>query len=371
MKSYKNLYGVFLSDENIRLAIKNATKHKRKDERKNRILKTIRYNPDKYIDKIRYDASHFKNSNHHPVEIYDGISAKVRTIIVPDIREQVVHHMIVQTLMPMMTKGMYYHSYASIPNRGAHKAKGFIEKWIKTDSKNVKYCLKMDIKKFFDSVDHDILKAKLHNQIKDEEFLAVVDELINVNEKGLPLGFYTSQWLSNWLLQDLDHYIKEELGAVHYVRYMDDMVILGPNKKKLHKMREAISDYLENELNLQMKANWQVFRFDYITKDGSHKGRFLDFMGFRFYREKTTMRRSIMLRCSRKAKRISIKSKSTIYDLKQFLSYLGWINSTNSYKFFQNNIKPYVSIRKVRKRISNHGKKRKGGSICGTNHIQQ
>ena len=78
----------------------------------------------------------------------------------------------------------------------------------------------------------------------------------------------------------LDHYIKEQLGAVHYIRYMDDMVIFGSNKKVLHRTRQAISDYLENELGLSLKDNWQVFRFSY----GNGKGRDLDFMGFRFFR---------------------------------------------------------------------------------------
>lgn len=372
MKTYKNLYQTFLSDENIREAIMNASKHKRKNNHRNTMLKEMRANPDKYIEKVRSDAANFQNSTHHPIKIYDGISAKVRTIIVPDVREQVVHHMIVQTLKPMMSKGMYYHSYASIPERGAHKAKRYIIRWIRKDPANVKYCLKMDIRKFFDSVDHEVLKNRLRKYIKDEKFLTIVETLIDATDKGIPLGFYTSQWLSNWLLQELDHYIKEQLGATYYVRYMDDMVVFGSNKKKLHKIRKGIEKYLNNELNLEMKANWQVFRFDYIAKDGTHKGRFLDFMGFRFYRDKTTLRRSIMLRCTRKAKKISKKEKASIYEIKQFLSYLGWLNSTDSYGLFQEYVKPYVTVNKMRKRISNYDKRQmKGAKICGTKQCQK
>lgn len=208
---------------------------------------------------------------------------KKRTIIVPSTIEIVVQHSVVQVLMPIFMKGMYQHSYASIPNRGAHKAKKYIEKWIRKDPRNVKYCLKMDIRHFFESIPHDILKTKLKNIIRDEKMLDILYKIIDTTEQGLPLGFYTSQWLANWYLQELDHYIKEQLHAKYYVRYMDDMVIFGSNKRELHKMLEAIRDYLNEELKLEIKDNWQIFRFDYTDKKGNHRGRDLDFMGFRFF----------------------------------------------------------------------------------------
>ncbi len=137
-----------------------------------------------------------------------------------------------------------------------------------TDPKNCKYVLKMDIRHFFDSIPHDRLKAKLKKTVHDEKMLELLFRIIDVTEVGIPLGFYTSQWLSNWYLQGLDHFIKEQLCAVHYMRYMDDMVIFGSNKRVLHRMRQAISDYLEMELGLELKANWQVFRFSYGNNQG-------------------------------------------------------------------------------------------------------
>lgn len=135
--------------------------------------------------------------------------------------------------------------------------------------KNCKYVLKMDIRHFFDTVPHDKLKAKLRKTIHDEKMLDLLFRIIDVTDVGIPLGFYTSQWLSNWYLQGLDHYIKERLGAVHYMRYMDDMVIFGSNKKVLHRTRQAISDYLENELGLSLKDNWQVFGSHMRTTRGA------------------------------------------------------------------------------------------------------
>lgn len=148
----------------------------------------------------------------------------------------------------------------------------------------------------------------------------------------------------------LDHYIKERLGAVHYMRYMDDMVIFGSNKKVLHRTRQAISDYLENELGLSLKDNWQVFRFSY----GNDKGRDLDFMGFRFFRNRTILRKTIMYKATKKARKLSRKEKPTIHDARQMLSYLGWIDCTDTYRMYQKWIKPFVNFKQLKRKISQH-----------------
>ena len=361
MKSYKHLYESYLSEDNIRLAILNSSKGKRDRP-------VVRYylpacsadgDPDGEIMKrVRGFASDFHNADHKPVEIYDGITRKKRTIIVPRYYEQIVHHMTVNVLIPIFEHGMYEHSYASLPGRGAHRGKKVIEKWIRKDPKSVKYCLKMDVRKFFDSIPHDVLLRKLEKIIDDEEFLGVIREILSVTETGLPLGFYTSQWLANWYLDELDHYIKEVLRAPHYMRYMDDMVIFGSNKRELHRIRAAIDEYLKTRLGLELKENWQVFRFDYIDRDGNHRGRFLDYMGFRFYRDRTTIRRSIMLKATRKARRIGRKEKPSIYEVRQMTSYLGWIDCTDTYGMYTKWIKPFVDIQKCKRRMSAYDRRK-------------
>lgn len=361
MKSYNHLYENYLSEDNIRLAILNSSHGKRDRPVVRFYLPAAQADgdPDGVIMKrVRGFASDFHNADHKPVEIYDGITRKKRTIIVPRYYEQIVHHMTVNVLIPIFERGMYEHSYASLPGRGAHKGKKVIEKWIRKDAKNVKYCLKMDVKKFFDSIPHDILLEKLEKKIHDEKFLGILREIISVTDTGLPLGFYTSQWLANWYLQDLDHYIKEQLRAVHYMRYMDDMVIFGSNKRELHRIRAAIDEYLKTNLGLELKGDWQVFRFDYIDRDGNHRGRLLDYMGFRFYRDRTTIRRSIMLKATRKARRIGKKEKPSIYEVRQMTSYLGWIDCTDTYGMYTKWIKPFVDIQKCKRRMSTYDKRK-------------
>lgn len=352
MKSYKHLFDICISEANRRRAVKSAKKSKRIRE----MIRRRNLSDDELIGQSYDWIINYENAEHEPKIIQDGIRHKERKIIVPTLEELIVQHCVVQALQEMFWKGMYQHSYASIPRRGAHKAKKVIEKWIDTDPKNVKHVLKMDIHHFFDSIPHDILKRMLTRKIHDERMLELLFKILDVTEVGLPLGFYTSQWLSNWFLQGLDHFIKEQLHAVHYARYMDDMVIFGSNKKVLHQIRLAISEYMASELGLSLKGDWQVFRFSY-TVEGEDRGRPLDFMGFQFYRNRTVLRKSIMLKATRKARKIHKKHyqgrKPTVHDYRQMMSYLGWIDCTDTYGMYLKHIKPMINFQKMKRYVSN------------------
>lgn len=187
-------------------------------------------------------------------------------------------------------------------------------------------------------------------------------KIIRTSDKGLPLGFYTSQWFANFYLQDFDHYVKEQLGVKYYMRYMDDMVLLGSNKKELHRVKEQMLEYLQDNLHVWFKDNWQIFRFDY--KDGdAHQGRFIDFMGFRFYRDHITMRRTIARKAMRKAAKLGKKDTITPADARQMLAYYGWIKHTDSYNFVKKYIEPYVDFDELKKIISDDAKRRNGAYV--------
>lgn len=150
-----------------------------------------------------------------------------------------------------------------------------------------------------------------------------------------------------------------QLKAVHYIRYMDDMVVFGKNKKELHRMQQEIERFLREKFNLQMKGNWQVFRFDYTEKKtGKRKGRPLDFMGFQFYHDKTILRESIMLSCTRKVNRVAKKEKITWYDATAILSYMGYLSNTDTYDMYLQRVKPYVNVKKLKKIVSKHSKRK-------------
>ena len=352
MKSYNHLMEKVLSADNIKLAIRKAAKGKRDRKRVQMILE----DPDAYVDHYRHFALTYKHRNKPPKVIFDGIRQKAREIIVPSFDEQVLHHMIVNVLEPIIMHGMYEHVHGSIPKRGPIFGKRQIEKWMRRDRKNCKYCLKMDIKSFFGTIPHDRLIDLIKKHIHDRMFVNLLKEVISCTNVGLPLGFHTSHWLANWYLQGLDHYIKEDLKATYYMRYMDDMVVFGSNKKKLHVMRKAIERYLDERLGLKLKQNYQVFLMEYPTKRGL-RGRDLDYMGFRFKFGYTIMRKSIMFRMTRKARRISKKEKPTIYDCKQMVSALSWLKNTDTYGMYLEHIKPYVDFQYLKRRISRHDKR--------------
>lgn len=355
MKTYKNLWDSFLSDENIRMAIRNSSKRKRK----RRNVREIYENQEKYIPIIREYAKNFKNPKHTVKEIYDGVQRKKRIIIIPKYPEQIVHHMLVQTLMPMFKKGVYEHTYASISYRGGYKGMKAVKKWINKGGRDIKYCFKGDIRKYFESIPREILIEKLDRKIKDDKILSLLKEILKASDKGIPLGFYTSQWIANWYLEEFDHFIKEKLKVKYYARYMDDIVFFGSNKKKLHKVKNAVQEYLNRELNLNLKYNWQVFRFHYVgRKDGKDKGRMLDFMGYKFYRNRTTLRKSILKKARRKALRLK-KKKKTVYVCKQMTAYMGWLDHTDTYNYYLKYIKPYVNFRELKRKISEYDKKKR------------
>lgn len=356
MHSYNGLWDDFIDEDNIKRCIVKAAVGKKKRRTVKKVIKDV----DSYADEIRDYVLDFHNFDHESIEIEDGPSGKKREIIVPRFKEHVVHHMVVNSLMPMFTKGMYDHTYSSIPGRGLHKAAKKIRAWIDKDTKNVKYCLKMDIRKFFNSIDHDVLEKKLRKYLRDERVLNIVLTIIDATDHGIPLGFYTSHWLANWLLQPLDHKIVEKWGATHYVRYMDDMVIFGSNKAELHLIKDKIERWL-NKHGLELKDNWQVFRFDHIvknkkTKKKEHKGRALDFVGFVFYRDKTYLRKGLMLRLTRKAKKVQKKGKFTIHDARQLMAWFGWVDWADAYKMYTKYVAPNIQIKKCKQYISQYDK---------------
>lgn len=149
-----------------------------------------------------------------------------------------------------------------------------------------------------------------------------------------------------------------------------NIVATGRNKKKLHRLEETMEAYLKNEMHQKIKCNWQVFRFEYPDRKappvidkrtGKEKpktrGRALDFMGFVFHYNRTTLRKSILKRSTKKAHKLSKKEKINWYDASAMLSSMGWYTHTDTYGFYEDHIKPYVNIKKLKRIVSKHSKK--------------
>lgn len=346
MKAKGNIYCKICEEENIKLAIIKASKNKghRKDVRKvmNNIEQYTKIIQNILIEKTYIPNPYIKKS------IYDGANKKERIIYKPCFfPDQIIHWTLMLQIRDILKRGMYYYCCASVEGRGVHYGARHIKKILVRDRKNTKYCLKLDIKKYYPSVDKELLKKKFRRLIKCRDTLDLIDKIIDSSDEGLPIGNFTSQWFANFNLQDLDHFIKEQLKVKYYVRYMDDMVLFGRNKKELHKIKDEIRKFLAKE-KLQLKENWQLFKTD---------SRPLDFMGFRFYRGYTTLRRGIFLRLKRRIKKIYKKDKISKSDAGAVMSYYGWIKHSNSYKLNEKYVKPYVSMAECKEVLKNENRK--------------
>ena len=343
MKRVGFLFEKIVAKDNILLAIKNSSKGKKG----RRIVRKVLGNADYYADIIvdLLVSKNYKPAPYKRLLLYDGANQKEREICKPQyFPDQIIHWALIQIIEPILMRGMYYYSCGSIPGRGSKLGVKSIRKWLDSDIFNTKYCLKLDVKKFYPTIDNHILEGMFRRKIKDEKCLWLIDAIVD-SAVGLPIGNYTSQWFSNFFLEGLDHFIKENLGVKYYIRYVDDLVLLGSNKRKLHKVRKSISEYLTS-VNLTIKSNWQVFP---VSK------RAIDFLGYKFHRNKTVLRRRNALRIRRRYKKINKKNFLNVKDAYAIIAYNGWIVNSDSYIFYQKH-KPKYGLKKSKEAVSNYAK---------------
>jgi RNA-directed DNA polymerase len=268
MKRSGNLFGKFCSFSNLLLAYKKAKKGCRKNN------ETARFGF--FFEKELIALSdELKNLSYQPgsFRYFTVNDPKKRTIAVAPFRDRVVHHALVNILEPIYEPCFIFDSYATRKKKGTHAAILRAQEFL---GKN-HWFLKMDIEKYFDSIDHHILKTLLQRKIKDFKFLRVLFRIIENggdNGKGLPIGNLTSQFLANVYLNGFDHFAKDHSAIRHYIRYMDDFVVFSEDKIFLKSLKSTIEGYLQTELNLRLKEKSTVL---------NHKQNGLSFIGARIY----------------------------------------------------------------------------------------
>lgn len=333
MKRVNNLFEKIVDINNIIRAHNNARKNKAHYDE----VKMFDSDPYFYANKIRemlLDGSWIPSES---IKFETTDSGKRRLITnVKYFPDRIVHHAIMQVTEPVFQTTYIKDTYQSIKNRGLHKGAARVKSWLK-DEENTEYCLKVDIEKFYPSMKQHIVKKFCRKKIKCKRTLVLLDLLID-SEDGLPIGFYSSQCLGNFVVSYMDHYIKS-LGAKYYIRYADDIVIFHKSKEFLHFLRVKMQTYMNDVLELKMKRNYQVFPF---------KKRGLDFLGYRFFRKYTLVRKSIVKKMKSAFKR-NIKN---LGDISRIMSYLGWIKWANSYNLMRVYVPSVASsVSHVAKRI--------------------
>lgn len=352
MKSFNNLFDKMLEPDEIAAAIEEAAAGKRTRGDVAKVLQNVDGYAAAIAAKIRNGL--WRPPAHVKSELQEGSHRKVREIEKPVFYdEQIVHHMLMRQLRPIMQPRMYEYSCGSIPGRGPLYAVRAIKRWRDGYKGRKFYVAELDVKKFYDHVDTDVLKGMMHRLIRDKRFLTLLDRVIDAAAPGLPLGFYTSPWLGNWYLTGFDRYVVQTLRPDHYLRYMDNLFVFSANKRKLHRIVAEIERYLGEKLHLQLNDSKQVYRFECRDRlTGEVRGRAINALGFVVHLSRVTLRKSILQRARAKANRMHRMRRCRRVDAAAMVSYMGWLTHTDTYGYYLRYIKPKVSIRYCKRRLT-------------------
>jgi len=271
----------------------------------------------------------YKHGNYQSFFVHDP---KQRHIHKADVIDRVVHHLLYQYLYELFDTSFIFDTYSCRLEKGTHKAVKRLEKFTRIASKNyTKPCwaLKLDIKKFFASVNHRFLIGLLRKKVKDVDILWLLDQVINSfnsgsqatfnANKGIPLGNLTSQVFANIYMNELDKFIKYKLRVKYYLRYADDFLILSSSENDLNYFIKPIDDFLKLNLQLELHPKKLIFRKLNWGVD------FLGYITLPHYRLPRTKTRTRIFR--------KLKEKFNSVNFDQSLqSYLGYLSHANSFQ---------------------------------------
>lgn len=226
---------------------------------------------------------------------------KQRHIMAPPFCDRVVHHALVRVVEPLFEKRFIHHSYACRKGKGNHQAAFQVQKYLRAARGKWGcdvYVLQGDISKYFPSIPASVIKARIRRVIRDPAVLWLIDIIIDHGAaagRGLPVGALTSQLMANIVGDRIDHLVKEELGQKFYVRYMDDWVVLAPDKTELWRVLARIGAALKNELGLELNRKTDVFP----AKNG------VDFCGYRIWDTHILPRKNNVKRAKKRFQKMS------------------------------------------------------------------
>lgn len=345
MKRVGFLYEKFFTNENIELAIKNATKNK-KDRR---VVRKVLNRKEEIINFIQ--ANPYYKKTKPKIPRYDKSSGKIRDTVEPDIVYLIKQHAVVQVILPIISRDFYYHSYGAIKGKGITKASQYLRVKLKKGCRHVAH---LDGVKYYDNIVVLILMNLLKRKIKDKKALDLIFDMLGDEETiGILLGNYMSQPFANVYLTPLDNFVLTTLKPKLYIRQMDDIVIGDDNKRKLKKCIQALIEFFSEEL--KGKFHEEKIKIIDLTKTKIRNGKvifknFIDFCGYKHY-----LGGKVEIR-----KRTFKKIRQTIFALtkalylklaRRFMSYWGKVIHSNNHQFLKKYM-PLINMANLRQCIS-------------------
>ncbi len=323
------IYDRIISLDNLFLAWQEF----RKSKRNKPDVQGFEFNLEDNLFQLHQDLENktYQHSHYTPFYIQDP---KLRRIHKACVRDRILHHAVFRILYPIFDKGFIYDSYSCRLNKGTHKAVNRLEKFCrklsKNNTKNI-FALKCDIRKFFDSIDQDVLIGLIKEKIQDDNAIWLIEKIIksfkNADRKGIPLGNVTSQLFANIYLNELDQFVKHRLKKRYYLRYCDDFTILGENKENLTKLTPLIDNFLKEKLKLILHSD------KIIIRKHRHGIDFLGYVVLPYYRVlRTKTKRRVFKKIKKKRQDLQNKLISEESFNQSLQSYLGILKYCKGHK---------------------------------------
>lgn len=398
MTGTKDLFNSICSMDNLYRAYQNAKSGKGWYKE----VKQIEKRPFYYLAGLQYMLkNHLFKTSEYEIFILNEGKKKRDVYKLPFFPDRIAQWAILQVIEPFLVANMTADTYSAIPGKGIQPIVNDLRGYYKTkrvdgkkksvwvpsillsDEENTRYCYKIDLHHYYQSINHEVLKQKFRKVFKDPELLWLLDEIadsintateedlielslsgeIEVDPNtGIPIGNYMSQYSGNFYLSSFDHWVKEELHVKHYYRYMDDVVIFASSKEELHEIHIKVAAYTRDYLHLNIKGNYQIF---------PTKVRGVDFVGYRFFGEYTLLRKSTAINFKRKMRACRKKMENNIpptySEWCSFNSYKGWLENCDSYRLFKKYMEPLIEYMQnyYEREVKDHGEVYKCYVQCG------
>ena len=338
MRSVRNVYEGLLDLDRIKKIILLAAKGKKKRKEVIEVLQNIDDCANKILQMLQSGEYCQRPVKHRTIK--ERGKKRVLTIS-PFFPNRILDYIVTETLKPYIRKSMYEYCVGNVDKRGISYGK----KVTARNYRKYKYYIKLDICKFYPSVKGEKLLEFIRRKVQDERFYDLCAFVVKQCDE-LPIGSYYSQWFSNWFLEDLDHYIKEDLKVPFYVRYVDDMVLMGNNKRKLLNAMYNISRKLEGK-GLRLKEKAQIHQ---------PQDKPIDFLGFRFGTE-VRLRQRTFRTINKRVAKIRKKKHICVSQARSLLSYTGWLEQIKQgYSYYINTIRSTVKNGVLRRIVSKYEK---------------
>lgn len=398
MTGTKDLFNSICSMDNLYRAYQNAKSGKGWYKE----VKQIEKRPFYYLAGLQYMLkNHLFKTSEYEIFILNEGKKKRDVYKLPFFPDRIAQWAILQVIEPFLLANMTADTYSAIPGKGIQpivddlrghyktkivdgkKKSVWVPSILLTDEENTRYCYKIDLHHYYQSINHEVLKQKFRKVFKDPELLWLLDEIadsintateedlielslsgeIEVDPNtGIPIGNYMSQYSGNFYLSSFDHWVKEKLHVKHYYRYMDDVVIFASSKEELHEIHRKVTAYTRDYLHLNIKGNYQIF---------PTKVRGVDFVGYRFFGEYTLLRKSTAINFKRKMRACRKKMENNIpptySEWCSFNSYKGWLGNCDSYRLFKKYMEPLIEYMQnyYEREVKGHAEVYRGFLQCG------